>query len=77
MVQRILDKQEVVHSTQMELMSRVKNIDEHLDQLNSKVATNVEKIHNLENAHMVVKAYATAVSFFIGLGWTAINFLMK
>lgn len=63
--------------TQAVIVAELKAINLHLETLNSKVATNVTKINNLENAHIVVKAYVAAVSFFIGLGWTAVNFIIK
>jgi len=77
MLIRIMDQNDASLVTQTELLERAKSVDNHLGELNSKVATNVTKIAKLETDNTKVRAYATAVSVVIGAVWTAINFIYK
>ena len=62
---------------QAKILTSLENIDAHLTKLNSKVATNVENIGNLQKEHTTAKAYAVAVSAVFGVVVTGINFILK
>ena len=48
MVQELRTYQKEQTKTMIEILGHAKNVDEHLDSLNSKVATNAIKINKLE-----------------------------
>ena len=77
MVTKVLEQNEKALITQTKMLQHAENVDNHLLQLNSKVATHEQAIGGLKEEHTKVKAYATAVSVVIGTVWTAINFIFK
>ena len=71
-------------ATQASILKSLENIDRHLQTLNSKVASHVIAIAEIQTEHTKVRAYAgatkfyaTAVSMLIGAVWTAVNFIYK
>jgi len=59
------------------MLEHAKNVDNHLDELNSKTATNIENIAKNEKSILHIKTvYTTAVAI-IGVIWTGITFLVK
>ena len=71
-------------ATQASMLNSLENIDRHLQTLNSKVASHVIAIAEIQTEHTKVRAYAgatkfyaTAVSMLIGAVWTAVNFIYK
>lgn len=77
MLSKVIDQNEKALVTQTELLHRARSVDSHLEQLNSKVAKQEKEIHTLKSEHTQVKAYAVAVSGFIGAAWSIVNFLSR
>ena len=77
MLIRVLDQNEKLIVATTKLVSHADNVDDHLTELNSKVATNVLKIGNLQRDHTQVKAYAVAISAFTGIIITGVNLFFK
>ena len=62
---------------QAKILTSLENIDNHLTDLNSKVATNVKNISNLQTEHTQAKAYAVAISAVFGFVITGVNLFLK
>lgn len=62
---------------QSKILTSLENIDNHLSDLNSKVATNVIDIQGLKTEHTQAKAYAVAVSAIFGVFITGVNLFLK
>jgi len=84
LVQELRDDNKASIATQASILKSLENIDSHLLTLNSKVASHVIAIAEIQTEHTKVRAYAgatkfyaTAVSMFIGAVWTAVNFIYK
>jgi len=59
------------------ILAHVEDIDRHLDELNSKTATNIKNIAKNEKSILHIKTvYTTAVAI-IGVLWTGITFFVK
>ena len=84
LVQELRDDNKASIATQASILKSLENIDRHLQTLNSKVASHVIAIAEIQTEHTKVRAYAgatkfyaTAVSMLIGAVWTAVNFMYK
>ena len=77
MLNRVIDQNEKALVTQTELLERARNVDDHLNKLNSKVAKHVLDIQDLKDEHRNVKSYATAISVIFGIFITFVNFVIK
>ena len=77
MLTRIMEQNEASLITQTQLLHRATSVDNHLEKLNSKVATHEGKINGLETEHTKTKAYATAVMFIGTVAWSFITFIIK
>ena len=59
------------------MLAHAENVDNHLDLLNSKVATNIKNIAKNEKSILHIRTvYTTAVAI-IGVIWTGITFFVK
>ena len=84
LVQELREDNKKSIATQASILKSLENIDRHLQTLNSKVASHVIAIAEIQTEHTKVRAYAgatkfyaTAVSMLIGAVWTAVNFIYK
>ena len=77
MLIKILAKQEESIIAQTQLLSHAKNTDSHLEQLNSKVATNVTDIAALKTEHSNYRAVGSAFMLLITGIWAIVTFIFK
>ena len=81
MVSKVLDQNEQILIAQARTLIHAENVDTHLTKLNSKVASNVAKISELDiefaKGKTYVKAYTVAVSTAFGFIITGVNLFLK
>jgi len=59
------------------MLEHAKNVDDHLEQLNSKVATNIKDIAKNEKAISHFKTVSTTIATIVGVVWTAVTFILR
>lgn len=77
MMTEVRAQNQVALTQQAEILARLTSVDTHLATLNSKVATHELEIDRLRDEHTKAKAYAIAISSFVGFIVTAANVVYK
>ena len=77
MLIRIMNQNDKALVTQTELLSHAKNVDAHLNELNSKVATNVKRIYKVEKEQSRVTTIFGTLSVLLSGAWAVVTFLVK
>lgn len=77
MVSRVLDQNEEALVTQTKLLAHAENVDKHLAQLNSKVASHVVDIQQLQNKQSRTETIFYTLSSVLTVVWAGLTFLFK
>ena len=77
MLTKVLEQNEQFLVKQTTILNHAENVDRHLEVLNSKVATNVDKIQNLEKETGKVKTVFATLSILLSGAWAVVTFVLK
>lgn len=77
MLIKIIDQNEQFLITQTKILSHSENVDNHLELLNSKVASHEGKIKNLGDEHIKARTVFGTLSVLLTGAWAVVTFILK
>lgn len=77
LVGEVRDEQRETTLIQTSILTTLENIDNHLEKLNSKVASHEKEIKDLGTEHVKAKAVFSTLSIVLTTVWAGVTFLFK